>query len=385
VALDAKVERMASIFDVDVAIYDQSGKRLADFGKPIAPLDEVPLAPSLKGRGRTQEFAVPIASGRAYIVGTYAWSMGNPLVWLLIPAVVLLVLALVSVPMARGIARPVERITRAARALGRGDLTARTGIDSARKDELGELARSFDEMASRLERMVRNEKELLANVSHELRTPLSRIRVALELAEDAGDRATFDKHLHGIGGDLAELEELVTQVLLTTRLDLAHSKDAGMPIERAPTLLADVVHESARRFEARHDSRRLEIEVEDDMPVVELDSKLVRRLLDNLLDNAAKYSDDSAGAIVIRATVERDELSLVVADRGIGVAAADLPMIFEPFFRTDRSRERGTGGVGLGLALCARIADAHGGRIDARPRDGGGLEIHVRLPLRAPA
>lgn len=380
-ALDHKLDRMAAIFEVNVAIYSAEGQRLADYGQPVEPLEAVPEEAYLRGHGRRQRFAVPLDHGRAYVVGAYQWRWGSAWAWLIIPVVVLLVLALVSLPMARGIARPVERITRAARSLGQGDLTARSGVDAKRRDELGLLARTFDEMAARLERMVNNEKELLANVSHELRTPLARIRIALELAEEEDDAGATRKRLKGIGGDLAELEELVEQVLLTARLDLTANSDGTLPLQRGPVAMADIVGEAERRFGRMHDAHRLEVDIEADLPPVDADPKLVRRVLDNLLDNAVKYGD--GGAIELHAELRVDEGSVAVSvcDRGIGVAPADLPLLFEPFFRSDRSRERATGGVGLGLALCRRIITAHDGTIEANLREGAGLRVQFTLPL----
>ncbi len=380
-ALDAKVERLAAIFEVDVAVYNAAGERLADYGGEVAPLEAVPEKAYMRGYGRRQRFAVPLDNGRAYVVGAYQWQWGSAWAWLIIPAVVLLVLALVSLSMARGIARPVERITRAARALGEGDLAARSGVDAMRRDELGVLARAFDEMAARLERMVNNEKELLANVSHELRTPLARIRIALELAEDEDDPGATRERLRGIGGDLAELEQLVEQVLLTARLDLTANTDGTLPLQRAPTSMEDIVGEAEQRFVRLHDGDRLVVRIEPDLPPVDVDSKLVRRVLDNLLDNAVKYAD--GGPIELEVALRADDgcVAVSVSDRGIGVDPDDLPMLFEPFFRSDRSRERGTGGVGLGLALCRRIVAAHDGTIEARCREGGGLCVALTLPL----
>src|SRR5262245_48611150 len=113
---------------------------------------------------------------------------------------------------------------------------------------------------------------------------------------------------------------------------------------------------------------------------------LLRRVLDNLLDNAAKYTPTDDGPIVVEVTFDGGEAPIVVSvrDRGIGVEAEDLPRLFDPFFRSDRSRERGTGGVGLGLALCRRIVAAHGGTIEAHQPSGGGLEVRFTVPLTHP-
>ena len=374
---------MAEVFGANVAVYDLVGRQLAGYGDAMPPLDEVPNAPSARRRGRTHLLVVPLAGGQAYLVGSYVWDWGSPAVWLLIPFVVLLVLAVVSVPMARTIARPIERITTAARALGEGDLSARTGVDNERGDELGVLARTFDEMASRLERMVNNEKELLANASHELRTPLARIRIALELAEDAHDLSEYRRQLEGISGDLEELEQLVEQVLLTTRLDLAAAPDGTLPLERTPTAINPLIDGVEQRFVRRHGLDRLEVTVEEGLPEIDADPKLLRRVLDNLLDNAAKYMNADDGIVELRATLAVDEDAVVVSvsDRGIGVADEDLAMIFEPFFRTKRSREGGISGVGMGLALCRRIINAHRGQIEATSRQGGGLEVRFSIPI----
>jgi len=382
-ALQEKVMRIQHIFEVDVAIYRAGAREaVAEAGQDVPPsLDTVPEEPFMKGDMNRHMFGIPLGSGRAYVVGYMHWQH-NPTRWILIPGVVLFVLALVSLPMARAVTRPVERITRAARALGRGDLSARTGVHH-RRDELGELARTFDEMAMRLERIVESEKELLANVSHELRTPLARIRVALELAEDEEDLAACQAQLDGIGGDLAELEELIEQVMMTARLDLAGSTDGTLPVNLAPMSMSELVARSVKRFGSLHPNHRLDVAVDPDLPRVEGDDKLLHRVLDNLLDNASKYAAPQKGPIELSATIARDEgaVRVTVADRGIGVADEDLDMLFEPFFRSDRSRERGTGGVGLGLALSRRIVEAHRGDIHAESREGGGLVVSFDIPI----
>ncbi len=299
---------------------------------------------------------------------------------------ILALLALASVPLARGISAPLERLTAAAQRLGSGDLSARAGFTA--RGEVGSLAAAFDDMAARLERVVRGEKELLANVSHELRTPLARIRVALELAAE-GDERKARECLAEIGADLGELERLVADVMTAARLDLSEGRagdGAGLPpLHRATVDARALIDEAAARFRSLHPAHPLAVDVEGaadafgSLGTLEADASLLRRALDNLLDNAAKYSE-AGGAVRLAARRAGAELTVEIHDRGIGIDPADLPHLFTPFFRTDRSRARGTGGVGLGLVLARRIVEAHGGRIAARSAPGDGTTFTVTLP-----
>ncbi|MFN3200991.1 MAG: ATP-binding protein [Bradymonadia bacterium] len=274
------------------------------------------------------------------------------------------VLALASIPLARHIARPIERLTATAQALGAGDLSARTGLE--RKDEVGALARAMDEMASRIDHMLSAEREMLANISHELRTPLARIRVALELSQQD------PSFLADIEQDLGELEMLVADVLASARLG-----QEGLPLHLAPLDPEAVVHAAAERLRARHRDVDLSVHTHlDDIPNVHADPALIRRVLDNLLENAMKH-----GAPPISLSVRGDaaRLTFEVADQGPGITEADRAQVFEPFYRADRSRTRGTGGVGLGLSLCKRIVEAHGGTIEVRPGTENGSVFSFTL------
>jgi two-component system OmpR family sensor kinase len=381
-ALARKLDSVHQAFEVDLAIYHRDGSRLASAGQPPAAEDEMPTKRSMRRRGRAHVWVVPLRSGDAYVVGRAAFRYPGGSRWMLMLGVVLVVLALVSLPLAHSFVRPIEKVTRAARAVGEGDLSARTGLH--RHDELGDLARAFDQMAERLERMVSTEKELLANVSHELRTPLARIRVALELAEDdaGGDSAAQLQHLRGIGDDLRELEQLINDVLMTARLDLAGGNESRLAPDRKPASMETLCREALERFATRHPEHDAVLDADDELPEVMVDSKMIRRVLDNLLDNAAKYSEPDT-PITVAIAWEGDDAPLLVSvrDAGIGVDEADLPLLFEPFFRSERVRERGSAGVGLGLALCRRIVEAHRGHIEAKALETGGLEVSFSVPL----
>lgn len=280
---------------------------------------------------------------------------------------------------ARWIVRPLRDLARAARALGAGDLRARSGL--RRDDEVGELARTFDEMAGRIEQLVLAEKELLANVSHELRTPLARLRVALDIAGES-DPETVRASMAEMGVDLSELETLVNDILTTTRLEIARGTSAAARFELHLEDLDGnaLVERVAERFRARHSERSLTVDVAVELPVVHADPVLLRRVLDNLLENAHKYSPDAAAPIVLRAARADGGIAFEVVDRGMGIAEKDQPHLFTPFFRSDTSRARASGGVGLGLTLAKRIVEAHHGTITVTSTLGVGSTFRVLVP-----
>lgn len=277
----------------------------------------------------------------------------------------------------RWMARPLAELSKVARALGSGDLKARARLD--RSDEVGELGRGFDDMAERIEGLVFTQKELLANVSHELRTPLARIRVALDIASE-GDANAARGSLEEISVDLGELEVMINDILTTTRMELqsgAHTS-TGFALRRSNVTPGSVAQCAGERFRARYPDRDLSVSIADALPPIHVDATLFRRVLDNLLDNAYKYSPDG-GDISLGVAGSASEVVFEVTDRGMGIAERDLPRVFEPFFRAERSRSRGTGGVGLGLTLAKRIVEAHGGRIDLDSGPGGGTRARVSV------
>jgi len=372
------LEHARDAFGAELAVYEGERLLASNMAEPPPPLPPAERdraaqgALRLPGRGWRYAAPVPGAAG-TYVVLSHRWRpFSFPRAATLVGAV-LLALALASIPLARAIAAPLERLTGAARRLGEGDLSARAGFRG--RGEVGELAGAFDEMAERLERLITAERELLANVSHELRTPLSRIRVALDLAAE-GDGERARRYLAEIGTDLSELERLVEDVLAAARLE---REGGALPLRLARVASREVLGAASERFRAAAPGRELDLRLEGELPEIEADPALLRRAIDNLLDNARKYSDEGA-PVTLRARRDGGELVVEVRDRGIGIDAADLPRLFTPFFRTDRSRARGTGGVGLGLALAKRIVGAHGGSIEVESGVGEGTVVRFRLP-----
>ncbi|HKO49449.1 MAG TPA: HAMP domain-containing sensor histidine kinase [Polyangiaceae bacterium] len=292
----------------------------------------------------------------------------------------LLVLGVGAFLTARWIARPLSHLSRMATSLGRGDLSVRSELQ--RNDELGDVGRAFDEMAERIQRLLQTEKELLANVAHELRTPLARIRVALEIAGE-GDAEAARASLAEIAVDLAELEALINDVLTAARFELAEglAPSSGFALhlqELAPQAIAE---RSADLFRGRHPSRPLSKNFSDVSRVIQADPVLLRRVLDNLLENAHKYSPEADSSISLSVSEHAGQACFEVRDQGMGISDHDLPLVFTAFFRGERSRSRGTGGVGLGLTLAKRIVEAHGGRIEVESVIGRGSTFRAYLPL----
>jgi signal transduction histidine kinase len=279
---------------------------------------------------------------------------------------------------ARWIVRPIERLSRTARALGSGDLKARSRLDRA--DEIGELGHRFDEMADRIASLLHSEKELLANVAHELRTPLTRIGVALDLANE-GDGGAARASLTEIAVDVSELETIVDDILTAMRFEIAPGKGpAQLPLRRATVPASEIAVAAADRLRARHPGRPLEVTMDDDLPAIHVDPVLFRRVIDNLIENAHKYTPDPDSPIELRTSRDGNDVVFEVRDRGIGISPEDLPRIFTAFFRSERSRSRETGGVGLGLTLARRIVEAHGGSIEATSTLNVGTTIRVTVP-----
>jgi two-component system OmpR family sensor kinase len=375
--LSREIRRMSRTLKVDIVLYRADGTIGGASSEsalnPLDPLDQGRLAMGpihVRDRSSHGLVAVAVGGGDYLEMSLPSFAVRALLRAMGIVGILLVALGVTSFPLARAITRPLERLTETARRLGHGDLTIRSGI--RRADEIGELATAFDEMADRLQRLVQGERELLANVSHEFRTPMARMRVALDLAAE-GDREGARRYLTEISADLDELERLVEDILTAARLD------SGMtpPLRLALVDPEALIEQAAARFRPTYPRRTLEIKASACPPIM-ADPALLRRVIDNLLDNAAKYSD--AGPIVVSVAKGAGGVVFEVVDQGIGVDPGDLPKLFNPFFRTDRSRARQTGGVGLGLALAKRIVEAHGGAITIESSPGKGTAVRFTVP-----
>ncbi|MFN0249325.1 MAG: ATP-binding protein [Kofleriaceae bacterium] len=283
---------------------------------------------------------------------------------------VLLFVGAASIWFVRRLARPMDQLASAARRFGEGDTTARAKLD--RDDEFGDVGRAFDEMAERTGVVLQAQRQLMGDVSHELRTPLARIRVALELA--AEDPVAAKDVLADVGADLDEIDQLISDILTTARLD-----GGDVHVERRLISVGELADRAAKRFAIRHPNRKLEQAIVGGDREIDCDPVLLRRAVDNLLDNAAKYSDVST-PVKLAVVWEGTHVAFEIVDRGIGMSEADLERAFTPFWRADGSRTRKTGGVGLGLALARRIARVHRGDVTLTSDEGRGTTARLDVP-----
>jgi two-component system sensor histidine kinase CpxA len=291
--------------------------------------------------------------------------------------------ALISYFLARSLVTPLEELRKASRKIAAGDLATRVSKNMpSRQDEIGQLATDFDLMTSRLQAMQQANQRLLQDVSHELRSPLARMSVALEIARQKG--------VGGIGSEIdritlesERLESLVNDVLglLRESSETVVMSEEAIDLSDLMSDLVDVVN----------------YEVPEGKPGVTWnasgpcefrgDRELLWRAMENLLRNALRYTDPDRGVLLgLNVSKRRSRATLEIRDFGIGVPDAELEKIFEPFYRVQESRDRDSGGHGLGLSIVANAVKHHGGNIRARNAEGGGLIVTVTLPLdREPA
>ncbi|WP_224106955.1 ATP-binding protein [Vreelandella aquamarina] len=265
----------------------------------------------------------------------------------------------------------LERLKATAHRLGQGHLDARTQIPV--HSNLGELAFVFDGMADELEGLLARQRDLINAVSHELRTPLSRLEFGLALISETPMTASAEKRIEEMKSHVSELNALVLELLSYTRLQSPRQvlEKTTLPLEE---YLDSVLGAFAEVLEERN--IRLDIRVEA-TSLVTLEPRLTARALQNLVSNAMRYCQQQ---ILVTATYTRGMLHISVEDDGIGIPDEEKTNIFTPFYRLDRSRDRATGGFGLGLAISREAITAQDGSLTLEDATLGGAGFHIRLP-----
>ena len=323
---------------------------------------------------------VPVPEGTGSRRASYRYKILSAYTFRTQLGMALLASLLFSAALAWYLARPVRHLRQASQSLAEGDLDTRvTPMIGRRRDEIADLGRDFDHMAARLQASVSAQMRLLHDVSHELRSPLARLRVAIGLARQQPDKMTTA--LDRIERESERLADLVGQVLTLSRLEAGVSGAQEEYVDLVQ-LLEAVVEDA--RFEAENSGRKVTLDAAGEA-IVKARTELLRRAFENVVRNAVKYTAvNTTVDVSLRRRDDRKSVTVLICDRGPGVPDSDLNAVFKPFFRASSTDTADAGGgYGLGLAIAKRAVEAHGGRIGAKNRVGGGLCIEIELALTA--
>ena len=276
---------------------------------------------------------------------------------------------------ARLVSRPLRHMESTAQAIAGGDLSLRVNDRIARRrDEIGLTARAFNAMTERLCDLLDRQKQLMRDISHDLRTPLARQRVAIELAADSGIEPGL---LDSIRRQNERLEEMTGQILTLYRVS-----GGGDGLEREPVTMVRAINDVLRDAADYAEHQRVDCHFEAvpgcQQVTVLANGELLRRALDNILQNALDYTPPGKSVTVTLAR-EGGQLHCTITDQGPGAPEEMLPHLFEPFYRADKARSGK--GWGLGLAIASNIIQSHDGGIEAHNEPGAGLQVQIWLPV----
>jgi signal transduction histidine kinase len=340
---------------------DRVRARLAASGSAapvIWPFVEPGVLPVEKASTRMIRLAIVLRDGT---VAAFRIRLTSPsLRWypmLGLAVAICLIVSLISLVSARAFSSRLAAFARASDSIGRtGEGTT---LPESGPREIRLAAHAFNQMQERLQRFVRDRTQMLAAMSHDLRTPLTRMRLRAEFVDDETQRRKMLS-------DIAEMEAMITETMRFARDDAARERRR---VERLDRMVEDICRTLR---DAGHDAEL----VAGAAVSVELSPVAMRRALGNLLDNAIKYGHGARVAVEPR----QEQIAIVIEDTGPGIPAALHEHVFQPFQRLDASRNRDTGGVGLGLSVARTIIRGHGGEIELDNRDAGGLRVTVTLP-----
>ncbi|MBF0381228.1 MAG: HAMP domain-containing histidine kinase [Magnetococcales bacterium] len=340
-----------------ITLRSDNGELLAAIGRPLrSNHGNRTRSGWLRTKGRGPAWAINLGDGR--------WLMVKPehdkkphLGFLATIALLAGLLAIGVYPLAKGLTGRLERLKNQVDRLGEGELSTRVLVEG--KDEVAALASSFNHAAEKIERLVGSHKSLLASVSHELRTPLTRIRMGIELLDNDERRELCDR----MSKDVSELNELIGELLLASRLDTLEKLENSEEIDLLALLAEEAVVVGAK--------------VQGESVIVWGEKRLLRRLIRNLLENARRYGGN--GGIETSVSSVDNLAMLTVSDHGDGIPEEEIEHIFKPYYKPIAVKDRGFGGVGLGLSLVKQIANHHGGDAAYIKRGDGGSTFEVTL------
>ena len=269
----------------------------------------------------------------------------------------------------RSVLKPIASLKVGVQQVSAGNLKHRVAVK--RKDEFRDLAEAFNDMTGRIRSMLRTKERLLLDVSHELRSPLTRVKIALEFLADSQAKDS-------IKADVDEMDQMIGAILETAR---AHHTYSDLNLESID--LGRLLSEILTEFE--HQAPGIVCQELPKSLLCRADSDKLKSVFRNILANALKYSGNQNLPVEVTAEGQKAFAVVRVKDHGIGIPAKELPYIFEPFYRVDKSRSRQTGGFGLGLSICKTIMDAHGGKIEIVSSPEKGTAVSLHIPLITPS
>ncbi len=280
---------------------------------------------------------------------------------------------LLAIVLSRTLTRPIRELTEATQVVASGGPAHQVPVRS--RDELGQLANSFNRMSSDLARSLELRRQMTADIAHELRTPISIILGHAEAVHD-GVLPSSPETFEIVREEAERLEHLVEDLRTLSMADAGELK-----LSMEPTLVEDLLRNAEKVYahQARQKQITIEVNAEPDLPEVNVDPKRMKELLTNILDNALRYTPQG-GRITMSASSVDHAVEIRVQDSGPGLAVEELDKVFERFYRTETSRTREEGGSGLGFAIARSIVERHNGRIWAESQPGQGLTAIVRLP-----
>src|SRR6266540_2394462 len=352
----AALEKLAANLRADVALFAPDRSPLAEVGEPLPAPETSRERGGWIHRWGEPAFAARLPDGRWLEMRAPHGHRHTPYGLFLVLALLALAVGVGAYPVARRLTSRLERLQAGVESLGAGELSARVRVEG--RDEVARLAESFNRAAGRIEELIGTHKTLLANASHELRTPLARIRMAVELMKERADPV----RKAGLEQDIAELDALIDEILLASRLDAVKELDTDEEVD----LLALAAEECSRYDDTRLDGRQT---------MVRGDPRLLRRMIRNLLENAKRHG---APPIQVRLSCTGGRAELAVCDHGPGVPEAERERVFDAFYR--RTGTKDIAGAGLGLALVRQIARRHGGDARCAPQSGRRACFIVALP-----
>jgi signal transduction histidine kinase len=319
------------------------------------------------GRGRgagVKAVQIKDSNGRMLIWSDNLSPRGKPsLIHLFGIGLLILILSILYLLIQR-LFHPLKAIQTGVQKIGSGDLSHR--IKRVKKNELGKLANDINQMTDDIEQMLEAKRELLLAISHELRSPLTRAKVLIELLNPSPIQVDLAR-------DLREMENLISELLEAERLKGRHHT-----LDLAPTDLNNIINTVINEYFPNID---FQLALTDKLPIQQIDIPRMHLVVRNVIDNALKYQPKGALPIRLQTTVYQDETRLSIQDFGSGISTEHLPHITEPFYRADASRQRKTGGVGLGLYLVKLIVEAHNGKLQITSKKNKGTTVLIHLPI----